>query len=229
MTKQQVGLDIQFQLAYLCIIDSFIHISQNLLFMPNGICVVATISGNEISFTNPFNNQVIDIDLIDFDIIYKVMSSESGSIRVNEYFYSKYPQMSIGNTVLVNPINVYKRDERFNVYFGNVIAELLQRKEQNKRPKALKEYKLFMVQYRTNYTSEYSTRMFNYYTAAQDFFLQSKAEMIEDARSHSEYEILEDDNTELCIEYDDRCQRISIEGIDLSDDDDETKRSFFKS
>ena len=33
MTKQQVGLDIQFQLAYLCIIDSFIHISQNLFSM----------------------------------------------------------------------------------------------------------------------------------------------------------------------------------------------------
>ena len=74
------------------------------------------------------------------------------------------------------------------------------------KPKSIEDYDLFMVQLRTTYTSEYSTRIFTDFLQAQDFFLQSKSEMIDDARSHTDYEIVTDDSTEICIDYNDRYQ-----------------------
>ena len=95
------------------------------------------------------------------------------------------------------------------------------------KPKAIEEYDLFMVQYRTTYTSEYDTRIFKDFAQAQDFFLQSKSEMIQDARSYDDYELNTDNETELSIDYGDRYHTITIEGIDLSDNDNSEKRSLF--
>ena len=53
--------------------------------------------------------------------------------------------------------------------------------------------------------------------------------MIDDARGFGWYEINTDEQYELCIEYDERIQQITIEGIELSDTDSELKRSFFQS
>ena len=158
-----------------------------------------------------------------------------GEIKIADYSATLFPK-SVNN---FNLIEVLVTDHRFLVqspnpdktefYLDFSIAYEAKFPPIVEKPKPIEEYSHFMVQYRTTYTSEYMTRIFTDFKTAEDFFLQSKAEMIDDARSSADYEIQVDTAHELCMDYEDRYQTISLEGIDLSDADSELKRSFFKS
>jgi hypothetical protein len=192
--------------------------------------VIATLNGNfdfeVVSFLNPYTNNIVNMDLKQFEILDKSIVGQK--IFAQDYAFQNGVHLS--NTFLVNQTFVVNQDNCrnfFNVSFENVSNLLLKRKETSYKPKAIEDFDMWMIQYRTTYTSEYSSRIFTKYSTAKDFWHQSKAEMIADAREHSEYEVCEDSDTELCIEYDDRYQCISIEGIEVSDNENEEQRSFF--
>ena len=161
-----------------------------------------------------------------------------GEIKVCDYLPDTFPTnvpIDLNNFTIVDFVSEHRykvvspNPDKTMFYLDFSIAYETIFPPKVEKPKAIEEYSHFMVQYRTTYTSEYMTRIFTDFKTAEDFFLQSKAEMIDEARSHNDYEIQEDTAHELCIDYDDRYQTISFEGIDLSDNDNELKRSFFKS
>ena len=166
------------------------------------------------------------------------VSNICGEFNVGDYLPDTFPKnvpIDLNNFTIVDNVSEHRykvvspNPDKTMFFLDFSIAYDTLFPKQVQKPKSIEEYDLFMVQLRTTYTSEYSTRIFTDFLQAQDFFLQSKSEMIDDARSHTDYEVITDDNREICIEYNDRYQSITLEGIDKSCTDNELKRSFFKS
>ena len=192
--------------------------------MSNAPSVTANISGiGHVDFVNPYTKKLVTIELTSFQEIYN--SDDEQIFRFNSHNFSMitgikdYMQVSIDT----NAGEMY-----FSLYIGHIVEALFGSKKAEK-PKDIKEYSYFVVQLRTTYTSEYQTRLFANFDSAYDFFLQSKSEMIDDARGFGWYEVTTDEEYNICINYDDRVQEITLEGLELSDTDAGLKRSFFQS
>lgn len=89
-----------------------------------------------------------------------------------------------------------------------------------------RSYTYFMVQMRTQFTTEYFTRIFSNWNQAYNFFLKNKADMIMELDNADEYEVLQDTEYHFSADYESCVRTITIEGLDLSDN--QSLNTFFK-